>query len=75
MTFGGIDLGSTTGKAVVIIDDKIILGDIVMATPKPAVTARMAMDAALKNAGIASLQSLDYIVSTGYGRLRVEFSN
>ena len=75
MIFGGIDLGSTTGKAVVIIDDKIILGDIVMATPKPAVTARMAMDAALKNAGIASLQSLDYIVSTGYGRLKVEFAN
>ena len=35
MIFGGCDLGSTTGKAVVIIDDKIILGNIVMATSKP----------------------------------------
>jgi predicted CoA-substrate-specific enzyme activase len=75
MPVGGIDLGSTTGKAVVIIDDKIILGSIVAATPKPAVTAQLAMDAALKNAGLSSVKDLGYVVSTGYGRLKVDFAN
>ena len=75
MITGGIDLGSTTGKAVVIMDDKIILGNIVMATPKPAVTAQLAMKAALDNAGLSSVKELDYIISTGYGRLKVEFAN
>jgi predicted CoA-substrate-specific enzyme activase len=75
MITGGIDLGSTTGKAVIIMDDKIILGNIIMATPKPAVTAQMAMDAVLENAGLSSVKDLDYIVSTGYGRLKVEFAN
>ena len=50
MIVGGCDIGSTTGKAVVILDGKIILGNIVMATPKPALTAQMAMNEALTNA-------------------------
>ncbi len=75
MIAGGIDLGSTTGKAVVILEDKVILGNIIMATPKPAVTAKLAMDAALENAGFSSVNDLDYIISTGYGRLKVEFAN
>ena len=75
MIVAGIDLGSTTGKAVVLVDDKIILGDIITATTKPAVTAQMAMDSALRNAGITSVQECAYIVSTGYGRLKVDFAN
>lgn len=75
MIAGGIDLGSTTGKAVVIIDDKVFLGTIVMATPKPALTAQMAMNEALNNAGLSSVKDLDFIVSTGYGRLKVDFAN
>ncbi len=75
MIVGGCDLGSTTGKAVVIIDDKVILGNIIMSTPKPAVTAKMAMDEAIQNAGLSSIKNLDYVVSTGYGRLKVEFAN
>jgi predicted CoA-substrate-specific enzyme activase len=75
MIVAGIDLGSTTGKAVVIIDDKIFLGEIIMATPKPAVTAELAMKAALDNAGLTSVKDIDYIISTGYGRLKVEFAN
>lgn len=75
MIFGGIDLGSTTGKAVAIIDDKIIFGNIIASTPKPAVTAQMAMDAAIQNAGLSSVKDFDYIISTGYGRLKVEFAN
>jgi (R)-2-hydroxyacyl-CoA dehydratese activating ATPase len=75
MIAGGIDLGSTAGKAVVITDDKIILGSIIMATPKPAVTAKLTMKAALDNAGLSSVKDLDYIISTSYGRLNVDFAN
>jgi (R)-2-hydroxyacyl-CoA dehydratese activating ATPase len=75
MITGGIDLGSTTGKAVILLDDRIVLGKIIMSTTKPAVTAQLAMDEALKNAGLASVADLQYIVSTGYGRLKVDFAN
>jgi len=75
MKVGGIDIGSTTGKAVVIIDDKITLGEIIPVTTKPQITAQMAMDAAVKKAGLSSVKDLDYIVSTGYGRQKVDFAN
>ena len=75
MITAGIDLGSTTGKAAIIKDGKIILGEIVNCTTKPEETAKLAMDAALKNAGLSSVKDLDYIISTGYGRYKVEFAN
>ncbi|MEI6530520.1 MAG: acyl-CoA dehydratase activase [bacterium] len=75
MITAGIDIGSTTGKAVVMMDDKIILGTIIAVTTKPAITASMAMDAAIKNAGLSGIKDLAYIVSTGYGRQKVDFAN
>ena len=75
MVVAGIDIGSTTGKAVIMIDDKIILGKIIMASIKPAQTARLAIEAALENAGLTAQDELQYIVSTGYGRLKVDFGN
>lgn len=75
MVTAGIDIGSTTGKAVILIDERIILGEIITVTTKPSVTAQMAMDAALKNAGIQSIADLQYIISTGYGRLKVDFAH
>lgn len=75
MVVAGIDIGSTTGKAVIMIDDKIILGRVIMASIKPAQTARLAIEAALENAGLASQEDLQYVVSTGYGRLKVDFGN
>ena len=56
----GVDLGSTTGKAVIIKDGEIILGEIVMATVKPAVTAQLAVDAAIKKAGLSSMKDLHH---------------
>ena len=75
MIVAGIDLGSTTGKAVIIKDGKTVLGEIVKATTKPEETAQIAIDAALKNAGVSSTKDLDYIISTGYGRFKVSFAN
>jgi predicted CoA-substrate-specific enzyme activase len=72
---GGCDIGSTTGKAVVMNDGQIICGSIIPSVGGPEVTARRAMDDAIKRAGLSSVENLDYIVGTGYGRLKVPFAN
>ena len=75
MLVGGCDVGSTTGKAVVKNEKSIVSHSIVPSTTKPEETARLAMDQALKMAGLSSLEELQYVVGTGYGRLRVPFAN
>ena len=75
MIVGGCDVGSATGKAVVMKDSTIASYIIIPSTTKPEVTARIAMDEAIKRAGLSSLKDLDYVVGTGYGRLKVPFAN
>jgi len=75
MIVGGCDVGSATGKAVVMKDGDITSYVIIPSTTKPEVTARTVMDEALKKAGLSSLEDLEYIVGTGYGRLKVPFAN
>ena len=72
---GGCDIGSATGKAVVMKDWEIVSYVIIPSTTKPEVTARTAMDEAIKKAGLSALEDLGYIVGTGYGRLKVPFAN
>jgi len=75
MIVGGCDVGSATGKAVIMRNGKIISYDIIPSTTKPEVTARTVMDKALKKASLSSISDLDYIVGTGYGRLKVPFAH
>jgi predicted CoA-substrate-specific enzyme activase len=75
MIVGGCDVGSATGKAVVMKDSTIASYIIIPSTTKPEVTARIATDEAIKKAGLSSLDDLQYIVGTGYGRLKVPFAN
>jgi predicted CoA-substrate-specific enzyme activase len=75
MLVGGCDIGSTTGKAVVLHDTTVVGHCIVPSTTKPEHTARQAMDAALKMAGLSTIDDLQYIVGTGYGRLKVGFAH
>ncbi len=74
MIVGGCDIGSTTGKAVVFKAGQIVSQLIVPSTTKPEVTAQTAMDKAISDAGLSSISDLDYIVGTGYGRLKVPFA-
>ena len=71
---GGCDVGSATGKAVIFKDDRIAGYAIIPATTRPEETAHRVMDAAMKNAGLASLDELEYVVGTGYGRAKVPFA-
>ncbi len=75
MLVGGCDVGSATGKAVVMRNHEIVSYEIIPSTTKPEMTARTVMDMALKKAGLSSISELDYIVGTGYGRLKVPFAN
>ena len=75
MIVGGCDIGSTTGKAVVMKDGEIVSSSIIDSTTRPEETARIAMEEALHRAGLSSIDDLDYIVGTGYGRLKVPFAN
>jgi predicted CoA-substrate-specific enzyme activase len=75
MIVGGCDIGSATGKAVVMKDGQVVSFSITPSAVKPDVTARKAMDEALEKAGLSGLEDLDYVVGTGYGRLRVDFAN
>ncbi|TET13492.1 MAG: CoA activase [Dehalococcoidia bacterium] len=75
MIVGGCDVGSATGKAVVMRDGEIVSYVIIPSTTKPEVTARLVMDEAIEKASLSSIEDLDYIVGTGYGRLKVPFAN
>lgn len=74
MIVAGCDVGSLTGKAVILKNGEILSYSIVPTTPKPERTARNAMDKALEN-GSLHLDDIDYIVGTGYGRVKIPFAN
>ena len=70
----GCDVGSLTGKAVILKNGSILSYGIVPTTPKPERTARNAMDEALKNVNL-TLEDIEFIVGTGYGRVKIPFAN
>ena len=74
--FGGIDVGSTTGKAV-IIDEQghIVTSAIVASSIDPEKTANKAMDAARCKLNGSGGSILSYLIGTGYGRCEVPFAN
>ena len=74
MIVAGCDVGSLTGKAVILKNGSILSYGIVPTTPKPERTARNAMDEALKK-GKLSLEDIEFIVGTGYGRVKIPFAN
>ena len=75
MIVAGCDVGSTTGKAVIMNDHTIASYTIMWCKPRPEETARIAINEAMEKVGLSSLGELDYIVGTGYGRLKIPFAN
>ena len=70
----GIDIGSTTSKAVLWIDDRMGPSIIGPSTTNPRETARECYDEVLHQAGLTH-DDVAYIVGTGYGRAKVAFAN
>ena len=74
MITAGVDVGSLTGKTVILKDNEILGWSLISTGPDSSETAKEAMDIALKEAGV-SFDDMDFIVSTGYGRIVVPFSD
>ncbi|MBN1848399.1 MAG: 2-hydroxyglutaryl-CoA dehydratase [Deltaproteobacteria bacterium] len=73
MIVAGIDIGSSTAKAVIIKDHSVLSTAIIPTGSNSADTAMKVMDRALTPMGL-SLNDMAYIVSTGYGRIKVPFT-
>lgn len=73
--FAGIDVGSLTGKAVLLNDENKILAHKVIRVKKtPVETAEAVFTLVLTEANVKR-ENINYIVTTGYGRDNIPFSN
>ncbi len=73
MIFAGVDVGSMTAEAVLLDDDGIRASSVIVVTPNPVLSAATVMDTVLRESGL-DYEDIDYCVSTGYGRERIEFA-
>ena len=74
MIVAGIDIGSRTAKAVILKDGSILSSVICDTGPNSVKTSYMVMEEVLTGTGL-SLDDIQYIVATGYGRVLVPFAN
>ncbi len=74
MYTAGIDLGSATGKSVIMEDMEIVGTFIAPSEAHPTEMAKRVITGALKEAGLFSVDQLDNIITTGYGRLNIPFA-
>jgi predicted CoA-substrate-specific enzyme activase len=74
MIYAGCDIGSLTGKAVIIKDAKIISTHIIKVRPNPAMSASEVMSAALDKVGLG-YDDISLFCTTGYGREHIPFSS
>lgn len=75
MLVAGCDIGSTTGKAVIMDNGQIMAYTIIPCLPNPVATAYLVMEEVLEKAGLSSLDQVEYIVGTGYGRIMLPFAH
>ena len=74
MYFAGIDIGSRGAKVVIMKEDEIV-SDYIADTGLESIKVSTAvMDEALERANL-TLNDIDYVVATGYGRAVVPFAN
>jgi predicted CoA-substrate-specific enzyme activase len=75
MPFAGIDIGSTMTKVIVVDQQEKILASIIGPTgAEHRHLALKVMEEALQKSGL-TLEELDFIVATGYGRINVPFAD
>jgi predicted CoA-substrate-specific enzyme activase len=70
----GVDIGSLTGKALILKDDEILAWDVVLTGPDSVETGTQVTQSVLRKTGL-TLESMDFIVSTGYGRIVIPFAH
>ena len=70
----GVDIGSLTGKAVIFKDNEILAWDIILTGPDSMETGKTVTENVLNKAGL-KLEDMEFIVSTGYGRIVIPFAH
>ncbi len=75
--FGGCDVGSTTGKAVILDENGNIAASMIVPSEiDPEETSVNVLEKACEKVdGLKSYKDLAYLVGTGYGRNEVAFAN
>ena len=74
--YGGCDVGSTTGKAVIFDDGGMVASALIPSRIDPVETARQVLEEACGQvAGLDGVESLAWLVGTGYGRNEVPFAS
>ena len=72
---GGVDVGSTQTKAVILSEDrKIVARALINTGANVSMAAERAFREAAVSAGLAP-ENIAYVVGTGYGRYKVNFGN
>lgn len=74
MITAGIDLGSMTAKAVILIDGKIAASSVIKGYSSPEKSAAEVIKAVVEEAGIKP-DDIEYAIGTGYGRKNINFIN
>lgn len=70
----GVDIGSLTGKALILKDNEILAWDLIPTGPDSVETGTTVTNNTLEKAGL-TLKDMDFIVATGYGRIVIPFAN
>ncbi len=73
--YGGCDIGSTTGKAVLLRNGSMAASITVPCLARPEKTAALVMEDVVKQAGLSSIDDVSYLIGTGYGRVRIPFAS
>jgi predicted CoA-substrate-specific enzyme activase len=74
MIVAGIDVGSLSTKALIMSENQVLAWAVILTTPDSPGTAKQVLQKALELCKTAPDQ-LNYVVATGYGRIRVPFAN
>ena len=76
MLFAGVDVGAATAKTVILAVGEILGYAIIPTGHNVRTAAERVTKEAMSRAGVSkSLDELEYIISTGYGRKAVYFAN
>ena len=70
----GVDIGAATAKAVILNGNEVLAFPIIPTGSSVAKAADVVIKKALEKSGL-SMNELEYIISTGYGRRAVSFTN
>ena len=68
----GVDVGSTTSKAVILKDGKEIISQSIISVGTGTSGPARAIKQVLETAGFSSVDELDCAIATGYGRNSLE---